>query len=224
MPAAYPTGADLLAYITSLGVLNSGQLTAITAGLTARAAAAAARWEREVGWLPFLATGSASTRRFDPPGPNDRGLTRGGDKRLYLSGALVTSTAPVVRSGVTTASAGDLLTIEDDYFLGPENADQTGMPWRWVEFGWNRWGPPRSISVTGLWGWSATVPDDVWQAVLGLGARTALETTTRISGGRSSWKEADSGENFGATPLQFHLEEWGRVYAETLSNYRRIEA
>lgn len=228
---AYPTGTEIGAYISSLGLLAGTDLTAFLAALdlTSMADAAAAAWERDTGWTPFLKDTVAVSRRFDAPGPNRRGLTRGGGNRLDFEAGLLELTAIV--SGYANDDAGDAAVLEDDYYLWPPNAPVEGRPWTMMDLNFAGWGRPQSLRITGYWGYAATIPADAWQAILRQAAMLAYtQLTAAMSGGVKSWSEADIKEeyDFGFLGLSAasgsgsgRAAPWESQWQQAVNRYRR---
>lgn len=220
---AYPDGSDLAAYLISIGILSAAQVAALD--LDGRMLAAVAQWERRTGFIPFLAA-AASTRRFDPPGPNRRtgriGLTRGGDARLDFLGGLVGEPTSVI-VGFSNHSAGETLTADDHYWLLPVNSVALGRPYLEIEFISGQWGAARSVSILGRWGYDTTVPDDVWDALLAYGAWLALpDLIFFLTGGVVSWTEAGVTEQYGPKPLAGLIDSWKTALDGILGSYQRI--
>ena len=187
MPDRMPTANDLVTYITGLGVLDDTGVIEDTE-YAAVVEAAAEELERATGYVPFL-SGADSTRYFDPPGYQRRGQTLGGGRHLELGMGLVSLTSLYV--DYSPSSAGTLLTANVDYFLEPRNAAAQGKPYEAVDFVLPQWGDPRSVAITGAWGYAATVPADAWRAVLHYAAhllRPAL--VLQNSQARKRWETA----------------------------------
>ncbi len=219
---AYPTGADLSAYLVSIGLLSTAQAASLD--LDARMNAAVAQWERRTGFIPFLA-GAATTRYFDPPGPNRRtgriGLTRGGEARLDLMGGLVGEPSSVI-TGYSIHSTGSTLTAQDQYCLLPRDNPARSLPYLEIEFISSQWGGPGSIAILGQWGYSTTVPDDVWQALLEYGAWLAVPDVTGLrTRGILEWEDI-ARVRYGDDPLAHFRKQWRAALDEILSSYQRI--
>lgn len=133
-------------------------------------------WERNTEYTPFLAT-APMERRFNPPGPNHGngrgisplirggGVAHGGGRLLLLNAGLVGEPSVVTVND-------EPMQRDDDFELLPENADAEGAPWTMLKFIRPVFGGPRSICITGLWGYCAPppvgagLPADVFQAIL----------------------------------------------------------
>src|SRR5579872_4286099 len=114
---AYPTDSDVAALAATVALPGGYSF----AGM---AAAAVAEWERRTGYLPFLGSGSAQSRSFDPPGPNRRTLSGfsllGGGRLLDLESGLYGLTS--VSIGVGPDSPGTELVNGTDFWPEPLNA------------------------------------------------------------------------------------------------------
>lgn len=226
--SAYPADTDLREYLRSLRLFDADEEDAVFGALRLdqRIREAVAEWERATGYQPFLAAGAATERPFDPPGPpSSAGLTRGGGRVLDLAAGLATFTSLVV--GVTaTTPAGTALTRNTDFWLYPLDAEAEGRPWDRVEFASLQTGAPNSVRITGRWGWSTTVPDDAWGAILVGGAlRCANQIGLAVSGGTYSVRTLNTETRFGGggtMPLSVEKTEWQRQWREAVSRYRRI--
>jgi hypothetical protein len=168
--SAYPTDSQISTFVTNSGVvLPSGYV------FTNYGAAASAWWEEQTGYQPFLQTASA-TRTFNPPGdqPKNRSWTNlqwGGGTILNLNAAIANQAAFVSLSvqGVTAA-----WTLGTNFWLEPINAPAQGQPYTRIRFSYPIYGAAYCVSVTALWGWGATIPEDAFQAILRKGAQMAM--------------------------------------------------
>lgn len=187
--AAYPTAAELAAYLVAAG-FDSTFVAALDT--TTMAAAGAAQFEREAGRRMLAVT---QTREFDPAKVSPRGF-------LDLRGDLAALTS--VSWGTTSYVVGT------DVRAFPLNAADDGLPYSGLNFGyWRRfWGQsgfplPQLISVAGDWGYGATIPEDAW---IGMMAYAGLLLFPQIlilrTQGMLDWTEADMHEVYGNNPLQ----------------------
>lgn len=157
--------------------------------LTRIRAAAIIRWQHLTRFYPFLSTGVDETRRFSPPE----------SAVLPLKAGVLTLTSLTVH--VYPGSSGTVLTVNEDFWLMPEDAAEKGQPYRWIQF--RRWwhGLPRSMVIIGKWGYSLTVPDDAWEAVMSLAIAQVLKKISapgvgglmNIKLGQDSWTWNPSG-------------------------------
>lgn len=211
---AYPTAGDLQVLLTASGVLldlSAGGL--IYLDLEGAVTAARQQFEELTG-RTFLAYSQA--RRYDSP-VNLRGI-------LDLRADLL--------SLESVTAGGTALVSGRDFVLGPANADLNGRPWSWIEFIQlfrSGLSPQirQDIRVTGSWGYSAQVPEDVWQAILaGAAARVAPQIALGISRGLLLWREGDVMEEYGrtpgTTPLVAEAGMWVTQFGAAAARYRRV--
>lgn len=211
MPLTYPDGTDLLNYIASLGIVDEEVKDARFGALdlTVKAGAAAAEWERRTAWRPFLAQAGQS-RRFDAPWAA---------RTLELSGGLLSLTTLTVDD--------DARTLDEDFWLGPENAAAKGLPYTFVEFAGRAVASARrGIEITGDWGRMETLTDDIWQAVLHYGACLCYpELSLGISKGAYSIRDVNFEIRYagaGNGPLFLEAQTWKSVFDAAVRRYKRV--
>ena len=160
--SAYPVKTDISTF------LNSIEGITVPSGYDCQKAidAAIAEIERVTEYSPFLSTGATAARPYDPPGPYTPRPRRGGGRTLRLGAGLISCASVTI--GTDNASTQQVLTVNEDFYLWPSNAPYHAVPrpYTAIEFFAVQWGYPRSISVNGVWGFSTTLPDDVWQAAI----------------------------------------------------------
>ncbi len=228
--SGYPTGDDLAAYLTSLGIIDAATASATLArmNLGTKAMAAAREWERATDYRPFLAGDEDETRIFDPP-------TCG---QLDLGAGLLSVTS--LYTGVTPTSPGTLRTLGTDYLLEPANAAFMGEPYTAIvirhlrsgfpsDWGWGLgWGTyHHSIEVTGRWGYQAELAAEIWQAILEYGAfLCAPSLSLSLSGGVSSVKVLSSqvsyGGSGGVSVVGQEAKSWETNFRRLAEQYRRM--
>ena len=181
-----------------------------------------------VPWAAHLATAIAAfatrtgrtypavqgTRTYDPPSSQKGILPLGQD--LASDGGTVVITA----RGITQV-------VNVDYFLGPPNADNEGRPWTWLEFP-SSLGYPltpvfrRSMVITGRWGASIAVPDDVWEAERQYAAALcAPEIGLTISSGLQRVEDVVYGGGDTA-PVSAQACVWTKYFDMTVKNRLRV--
>lgn len=212
---AYPVDADVVAFIAAAGIaLPSGM-----AALEGYAEAANREFEQETGWPPFLADADDSTRTFDPPGPHLTGggyaQTRGGRRVLALRAGLVS---------LTSIDCGGILPATQ-YRLLPLNAAVQGKPSSIIEFLVPIFGQAGSVLVTGRWGYSVTVPEDVFQAILRIAASNALKDLSEANNIQNpiKWNRGEVGESFDPDRYGKAGSQWRGYVDRTISRYKRID-
>lgn len=195
--ANWPTGAELGAYLQTLGVDTPPG----TPSLADRMEAEVQRWESETGWKPFLAETAASVQTLVPSGMVWQDLNGG-----YIS-------VDAVRW------AGRTLTPGEDYWLEPSGAPAHERPYTWLQ-----WGIPvqgrAPIEVEGRRGYAETIPLDAWMAVLDRAAARVLVSERHQSG---TWQEVRQGsvtlKRGDAATLADFLQERGEA---AVQRYRRV--
>ena len=185
-----PTGADLHAFLAGAGVLPATLSAAQQMiDLQSPVATAYEEWEELTGYQPFIAQRAVSVRRFTP---------REGEKLIFFGTGIITPTGLIVKTGVDTTYAGDTQTINEDFFLRPDNAEEEGKPYRWLEFYWRPSMYQRNISITARWGYSQRMPEDAWRAILcGAAARTIPFLAASVAQGALEWREGDVSRKYG---------------------------
>ena len=217
MPAGYPDGTALQDFLQP--VADALRVT-LPAGIKyqSRIDSAKQKFEGVIG-RRILAT--TQTRSFDPP-ISPRLLL---DLRTDLL-----SVSSLTIQGVAQVAA-------TDYWLEPFDAPQDGKPYRRVEFAVARWGwagPPitaalrRCIVITGSWGYSATVPDQVYDAILAQGAidcypELALAVSRGLQMKREGDVEAMYARGKGNGPLFEEMSAWQLRVADAINNYLCVE-
>lgn len=222
MANALPTTADLQALLTAAGLISKTPTDLqYLLDLDGALASAKTEWEKRTGWVPFLfapAGGGSgeTTRRYDPPGNK-------GSYILALDGGLISLTSLLVSVTVDTP-AGTALTVDKDFFLQPYNAPAEGRPYEWIEFCSAVRGMPASVRVTGTFGFSASIPDDAFQALLrGAASELGPELAQALSKGQIEWKQGDESAKYGDDPLSAFINGCRSPFERGIGRYRRID-
>lgn len=211
--AAYPTAADLEAYLEGAGYTVTG-LDLATAAEAGRLA-----FERSTG-RKMLADALASTRGFNPP-LNDASY-------VPIDELAVAPTAVAFQPLGGTSTP---LTLDTDYQLEPPNASAIGHPYVGLRLGSPSLSPLRftshgAIRVTGRWGYGVTIPEDAWLAMVELGARTLMPQLqqTLVAGGVKRERQGTMEvEYFGSTGgASSGLSGGGVDVASVIRRYRRM--
>ena len=217
---AYPQDSDVQALCVSSAVTLPSGLS--FAGMAQSAIDA---WEHRTGYRPFLSAGVAETRSYDPPGANRRTSTGfsllGGGRVLDLDCGLIALTA--VNIGVFAGTIGTVLLQGTDYWLEPYNAPNIGDPWQRVRFRAPVFGFEQSVQVVGIFGYGLSIPEEVWQAIVRLGAAIALEGVAEgLKSGAVQWQEDRVKEEMNPQLIATLGKEF-RSYGESmLRRYRRV--
>jgi hypothetical protein len=170
MPSTFPGDSDIESLLTGSGLtVPSGY------SFSGLGAWAQGEFQQRTGRVPFLEDSVDVARVFDPPGGRSKlepSFYLGGEKLLELKAGLLSCNAVAV--GVTPDNPdGQAMDLARQLRLLPSNAAVEGKPYSQIEFYFPVYGAPNSIVVTGKWGYSSAVPDDVWAACLRLGAAKA---------------------------------------------------
>lgn len=200
---AWPVAADLSAYL-----VEQGRSAPSSVALDSALASAIAAFEIGTGWIPFL--GESGSNLYDPwhVMPCWDGWT------LDLGSGLVSATSVYVG---WDGSDGTLLTADTDYWLCPPAKVGNSQPYTGIRFAARQAGGPRSIRVTGVWGYASDIPDDVFAAILQGAAAFAITDTATVLAGKI--KE-------GPVELDFkdgnQASAYEKAFAAAIARYRRI--
>lgn len=197
MADSYPTTADLTAYLAQAKLQNVATLQLAWAVEAARD-----EFENAVGYHVLAEDG---VRRFDAP-RNANGMVDFREPCASVT-SVVFEGSPMIEG--------------TDYWLHPNNAPERKRPYRMIEmyksYPYQLPGLRRTLVITGKWGLSTEVPDDIFQAILARAAILLIPAIkAAISRGLVSWSEAGVQENYGTDPLAFLEEGWKAVYDDVV--------
>lgn len=205
--SAYPTASDVITGLQAAGLLTTDY--PYISSLAAGAAEAGKDIIERTCNRRFLA-GSSEARYFDPP-------TSG--RTLFLDYE-ATAISSVTLGGST-------LTLNSNYWLLPYNYSAEGVPINRIDFAAYFFTPilagnRRSIVVTGTWGYGATIPESVWQAMV-LQAQLQLLPAIREAQntGAEDWREADVAEKFGTESSSAFLKRMAELSMNNIRGWRR---
>lgn len=217
---SYPAAADVEALLKSAKYWpEDSDATAVAFAREQAAIAAsgaAVEFERRTGWLPFLAKAEPTARMFD---------ATTGEGVLELGGGLLPSPAPVA-----TLTAGGATYQENiSYWLQPASAPDQGLPYTRLQFvhslfGGRVWSTPNRITITGRWGYAATVPPDVWVA---LQKKAGVEVLASIENLQSIASISQDGfskayDVVGIITQKDVLDRWGKDFDRFCTRYTRV--
>ncbi len=220
MHSSFPSDSEVQTFVVASGVTAPSGFS-----FTGYGALAQTEFQNRTGLIPFLKDASDVSRSYDPPGPRSKLETYyylGGEKVLELDAGLLSCTS--VALGVTPDTPdGQTMDLQRQLRLMPANAPVKGRPYTWIEFFFPVYGAPSSVVVTGKWGYSATVPEDVWQGCLRLAASMAakdvlqgiLSGPTTISAGEDEITQ-DSFRELGLA--------WDQYASAVIDRYKLIRA
>jgi hypothetical protein len=158
MPSTYPTASDLAAFLTDAGV------TSTSTQRTQAIAEAISQWE-QMTVTPFLAEAADSTRYYDQGG----GVTL--ELPPYVS---ITSVATGTTYDQSTgAEIAGVAAVRNVTYFASDDA-----PIRSLRFTRCQRSGTRSVKVVGKRGYTTTLSDEVWTAIL-KGAAASLFKTAR---------------------------------------------
>lgn len=194
--SAYPTEADLQAFLIAAGISAEAP-----SGVGTYASGAAEEWEMKTGYKPFLADSADSTEYFDGPAPSCYLDLRGG----YVS---ITSLA----TGITaTDTTGTVQTVNSDYFPVYSGDTIVGIDFNAPLFG------KRTIKIVGKRGYSASIPDEVYNAILQKAAADCAPYLTGL-GDLKSIKQGPVEYQFNESSLKL----WASAFDRLALRYRRV--
>lgn len=206
MPATYPVASDVTAFLSSIGVTLDGSFP-----LASYVASAIGQFEKETGYVPFIAT--TQTRYYDAPGAKPDAYGRGGGGTLLqLDNSLISVSSLTV--------GGQTKTLGTDFYKVDIN-----KPSAWaLRFTAPIFGLPQCITIVGTWGYASAVPDDAWEAIrqsaAGLAISALLEE--KRATGLTSWKEDDVTEAYDPAKFLENASACERFASRVISSYRRM--
>jgi hypothetical protein len=159
--ADYCTTTDVKAN-PDLGI-SSTDITTYDVVLSALITQASRMIDEHLGrWPNFFSPSTDAATRFYTAFDN---LVLDIDEAVSVTAVAVSEGGEVTSTGYTTWAA-------TDYLLGPYNYAALGEPIRWIEVDtlngsqFSFYGYPRGVSVTGIFGYSAAVPETVKRACI----------------------------------------------------------
>jgi hypothetical protein len=180
----FPEDSDITTFVTGAGVIVPSGFSWVGYGVKSQR-----EFERRTRRRPFLKDASDVERSFNPPAmEGSRGIS---GAVIDLDAGLLSLTS--IYMDVTYDNPDGVLLVQGrDFVLTPANAPVIGEPWRYVQLLEPFYivhqplyaaRQTQSVKVTGRWGYSDEVPEDVWKCCLALGASIAM---TSIMEGRNT--------------------------------------
>lgn len=217
---AWPTSANLLSYVQGIlpnvynqvGSVNTSVLNLLIAG-------ASKKIEQDTG-RQFVAT--ADTRYFDGSGTGQQVLDD------YVSIDVDTNGLYKVYLFIQPGQLGSS-NLQFGYInevaepQPPKNIIQIYQGPPIVAYSYFTSFPQgrSNVQVYGVWGYAATIPEDVFEAVLAMSANKLVNGIQMGTAGiQTGWKEGDVDETFSPTPW-WKASGWSDLYQQTVSNYKR---
>lgn len=197
--SSYPSGSDLASFMVDNGIIDSMPVDYSQYDYMANSAAT--QFEKDTGYQPFLGTGTTGTYKF------------------LANGNLVD-----FRGGFTQIDSvthnGTTLVDETDYGSFPRNT----YPKTWLQLSFV---PSDEIVVVGKRGYSETISDDVWLALLTKASQGVAQYIERHTGAVSKIKQGDVEISYGSNSSNTSVYSgamgvWQTSYMEVVKKYRRI--
>lgn len=218
---SYPVLADLTALFTGVGITLNGSYPAGD-----DLAVAIEWWEENTGYTPFWTASDAAelTLKFDPPGPQrGRGPSyrAGGGEILLLNVGFVSISD--IKIAVTTDNPGTSLVADQQFFTQPYDAARKHRPITRIEFLTAVYGPPKSVAITGLVGFSTVLPTLAKQGILKRAGGTILRGLREGKGGAIlEWSEGDITEKKSQGLLAGWGDSWYSDAFRALEQFRLL--
>lgn len=180
---ANPTGTDVQTFLTGMGITAPGSVD-----LDGLASSAILEFESRTGRQKYEGDATTTAVRYTLPWPVGR--------RIILPIADVWALTEV-RTGYKGAGTGTVLTDYTDYLTHPQNSSLSGRPVEAIEFVYTPDLSPGAILITGKLGYAATMPDDVFGAIVNNAAANALIQIAGASGLVTEQKQGDRSVKYG---------------------------
>ncbi len=155
MKSAWPSTTTVASALSGMGItLPSGYSNADYL------AASIQEWEMAVGVSPWFVDGTVTTTS------SSRTVTPYGQGMVHIPPCAVVES--VALGGVT-------LTVDEDYWLRPDNADDQYRPVTHIEFATRVTGTNAALVITGKWGYQTSIFESVYQLILDMTVSKVLE-------------------------------------------------
>lgn len=210
---ALPVAADLEALLAQAGIAPMEP-----ALYTAAIAEALERWEAATGYVPFVASETATASSYDI---TDRGR---GTQMVNLGAGIPTGTTVSATLDGTAITAG----YEEDYELWPLDSVRRKRPYNYIKLAYPSIG---RLVVTAKWGFclEADLPETVTQALLAYAALSIAEPDlAKSSNGQGAGNIAsiDQGDvkidwATSAAERTRHLTSWQMQWDTAVRMYKR---
>jgi hypothetical protein len=180
----YPSVTDVEARLTDMGITHPADATT-----QALINAAIRTWENKTGYHPFLnASSTLSTKYF----PICNGLIDFTGPGGFFTNPTVLNVGGYWDGDAVYTGGSDIVRMRD-IVLKPDNALDLGRPYTYaILTGYRYWGSDDRtpyVKVTAAFGWGATLPDDVWEAIV----EEAAERIRRLATGTGELKAIKQG-------------------------------
>ena len=219
----WPSQGDCLNPLVLLGQVptDTTVYAALLQELAMQRDAVVAAVSTRTGWVPFLADPAPSPRLF---------TSTDGYGVLDLAAETGAGLVDVVNNPPVVTVSGSAYVLNTQFWLMQANAGNMNEPYGTLYFnstpglGWGTWWTtPNQIVITGRWGYAASVPADLWNAVRGEVAARALNglaVSAPIMTSRSQ-------EGFSASfdigrKLAERIETWTATFDAVVDSYMRV--
>lgn len=206
---AYPVTADVTARLTLAGVsYGAADVAATLAGVIRD-------FERRTGREPFIA--ETETNYFDPP-------TRTCDGYLIdLRKGLLTVTSITIGLD-QSGSGGSVLTVGTEYQLLPYNAGSDTKPYEFVRLMYGSYGLSKSIKIIGSWGYAATCPADVFDAIADYAAAKVVQKLQAYNGATERVKQGPVEVSYSTQAGRSPFDRAKAEFDAVVTSYKRVTA
>lgn len=183
----YATLAEVQAGFVDSDTMRTTTDTAITGVLESMATRASRLIDREVGRWPgyFYPTTDDETRYYD----GSNGAVQPIDDCISMTSVSVAEDGGIASTSYTA------WTEDTDFYVSPYNWEQIKEPFDELVIDWNAskpgwYGYRKAVQVIGLFGWSASLPDDVNEACI-------IQTVRWFTRSRQNYQDASANPEVG---------------------------
>ncbi len=167
------------------------------------------KFERFTGWDKFLAPKETKTLCFNL-------------ETLSKNNGLIHLPIPLLEITEIRDNNNKTYYNLEDWDLYPENALENNIPYEWIKLNKKTFKGVRKLHITGIWGYSREVPEDVWMAILKKGSAEILHAMLiSISKGLKSWKQFGVSEEYGGPFYADLFKQWNEDFNHTVQRYMR---
>lgn len=203
---AIPVGTDVETFLTGMGVTVPAEVD-----LDSLVTSAILEFESRTGRKKFQGDATATAVRYTLPWP------MGGQVRLPIADCWAVSE---VRTGYKGSGTGTVLIEYTDFQHLPLNHTQSSRPIEGIQFVYAPSTGPGEILITGKLGYAATMPTDVFGAIVSNAAANALIQIAGPSGSVAQQKQGDRqityGQEAGRATIDRLMAEFDRVASRYL--------
>lgn len=180
---AIPVGTDVETFLSGMGVAVPTDVD-----LDSLVTSAILEFESRTGRQKLEGDAGATAVRYTLPWP------MGGHVRLPIADVW---TLTEVRTGYKGSGTGTVLAEYTDYVTLPLNGNLAGRPVEGIQFVYTPSTGPGEILITGKLGYAATMPTDIFGAIVSNAAANALIQIAGPSGSALEQKQGDRSIKYG---------------------------